>query len=336
MKFMEIGNLGSLLCAATAVSAVALMATACSQGTEDSPEVGELTDEQPGAPSKSGIAPEPASYAEGELEGRSNQFRWFRWNKGEPAKVMMPVSTHVCGLTMVRGETAGNTSVMVVRQNGNWVLRGLNPGSNSLQMDAVCEPLSAFRVNAGRTVSVTGDFLINTQATNVTRSTVMPTNSAPVFTGLLGKFEGGGERARVTLGVPPTVEIKVGGQSGQHTATASALSFGLPANRFPRVNSYFLDGFVVSDGTTVHWDPDSDVTCLGSNTCCLPSCQQSVAPLATAFCYLSSVSGDFNGADEWVQVFPDVNRGDWTLGLFANSGNGVTARVSCLDMDQRT
>jgi hypothetical protein len=249
---------------------------------------------------------------------------------------MMPVSTHVCGLTMVRGETAGNTSVMVVRQNGNWVLRGLNPGSNFLQMDAVCEPLSAFRVNAGRTVAVTGDFLVNTQATNVTRSTSLSRNTAPVFTGLLGKFEGGGERARVTFFDPPTVEIKVGGQSGQHTATASALSFGLPSNRFPRFNSYFLDGFVVSDGLSVSYDPDGDRTCLGNPPCCAPTCAQSVAPLSTAFCYLSSVSGDFNGADEWVQVFPDVNRGDWTINLFANSGNGLSARVSCLDMDQRT
>ena len=331
MKCIGIANVWSLCSATAAVSLVTLLATACGGGeTDGSPQVaGDVVGEQPEA-----SGPEPLSYADSELEGRSNQFRWFRWSKGEAPRVMLPVSTHVCGLTMVRGELADNTGAMVVRQNGNWVLRGLNPGSNFLQMDAVCEPLSAFRVNAGRTVSIAGDFIANTLSTG-TVVTPMTRNTAAVMTGLVGKFEGGGERARITFFDPPTVEIKTG-QGVNHTAAASALSFGLPSNRFPRVNSYFLDGFVVSDGLSVSYDPDGDRTCLGNPPCCAPTCAQRVAPLSTAFCYLSAVSGDFNGADEWIQVFPDVSKGDWTINLTANSGNGVSARVSCLDMDQRT
>ncbi|HWA72636.1 MAG TPA: hypothetical protein VG937_09885, partial [Polyangiaceae bacterium] len=164
-----------------------LLATGC-LGTEGA------SDSVSGAqPAGAAERAEPASYPQDqELTGLSNSFRWFRWSKGDPVKTLMPTSTHVCGLTMVRGELATSTSLMVVRQGANWVLRGLNPGSNFLQADAVCEPLSAFRVNAGRTVTIAGDFLASTTGKNVTRSTPLPARTAPIFTGLVGRFEGGG------------------------------------------------------------------------------------------------------------------------------------------------
>jgi hypothetical protein len=262
---------------------------------------------------------------------------WFRWTKGEPAKVLAPHSTHVCALSMVRGQLKTNTSLMVVRSGANWVLRGLNAGGNLLQADAVCEPLSAFRVNAGSTVSVSDNFLASTLDKNVTRSTALPVNAAPVFTGLVGHFEGGGERARITFA--PLVEIKNGGQDGTHTASASALSFGLTGNQRPRVNSFFTDGLVVSDGTSASWGPNHvNLGCVGGHTCCSSGyiCGIKVANISDSFCYLSSVSGDFNGADEWVQVLPDRANGVWTLAMESGSGNGVSARVSCLANDQRT
>lgn len=281
--------------------------------------------------------PETPPVSEG-LEERSNSVLRFRWTKGEAQKVLVSASTHICGLSMVRGQLHTNTSLMVLRQNGNWVLRGLNPGGNLLQAEAVCEPYSAFRVNSG-SASNGGDFVVSTTSKNVTRSTALLSRTAPVLTGLVGRFEGGGERARVLFGSPPTVEVKNGGQDGTHSAFASALSFGPLASQFPRFNSYFNDGLAVSDGVTVSWSPnDVIVGCEGDVLCCESDyiCPKKVAPLASAFCYLSSVSGDFNGADEWVQVVPDRNSGHWTIAMESESGNGLTARVSCLDMDQRT
>jgi hypothetical protein len=286
-----------------------------------------------------GRAREPESPPEsGDLEERSNSVLRFRWTKGEPQKVLVSASTHICGLSMVRGQLHTSTSLMVLRQNGNWVLRGLNPGGNTLQAEAVCEPFSAFRVNSG-SASNAGDFVASTTSKNVTRSASLPSRTAAVLTGLVGRFEGGGERARVLFGSPHTVEIKNGGQDGTHSAFASALSFGPTANQFPRFNSYFTDGFVVSDGKTVSWSPNAVIVgCIGDVLCCESDyvCPEKVAPVASAFCYLSSVSGDFNGADEWVQVVPDRTSGHWTIAMESESGNGLTARVSCLDMDQRT
>jgi hypothetical protein len=349
MKPIETSGIVIKHLTASAIVASAF-AFACSAGEETSAPNGqdpaEWTGEdflgegtEPATAESSAAAHEPATPTEdGALEGRSNSVLWFRWTKGEAAKVLAPHSTHVCALSMVRGQLKTNTSLMVVRSGANWVLRGLNAGDNLLQADAVCEPLSAFRVNAGSTVSVSDNFLASTLDKNVTRSTALPVNAAPVFTGLVGHFEGGGERARITFA--PLVEIKNGGQDGTHTASASALSFGLTGNQRPRVNSFYMDGLVVSDGTSRSWHPNDDIVGCDRDwtTCCSSGyiCGVKAAPLADSFCYLSSVSGDFNGADEWVQVLPDRANGVWTLAMEAGSGNGVSARVSCLAMDQRT
>ncbi len=274
---------------------------------------------------------EPQSYEESELTARSNSFLWFRWTKGDPDLILRPTSTHVCGLTMVRGNLASGSVLKVTRSGGNWVLTGTQTASNTLQGDAVCEPLSAFRTNAGRTVSVIGrdnfDWSIGSVNTNVDLNLAMPGGTAPVLMGLAGRFEGAGERARVTLS--PSVQMKVGGQAGFHMAFAAALSFGLPSNDFPFYSSYFTDGLVVSDGYTLNIPR----VLIGTETAQIVPV--SVAPLSTTFCYLSSVSGDFNGADEWLQVFPDRNRGDWTMFGNRGSGDGITGRATCVALDQR-
>jgi hypothetical protein len=283
----------------------------------------------------SGESVEPQSYVEDELTARSNSFLWFRWTKGDPDKTLRPTSTHVCGLTMVRGNLANGSVLKITRSGGNWVLTGTQTASNTLQADAVCEPLSAFRTDAGRTVSVIGrdasDWSIGSVNTNVDLNLAMPAGTAPILMGLAGRFEGAGERARVILGSSPSVQMKVGGQAGFHMAFAAALSFGLPAAQSPFYSSYFLDGIAVSDGYTFNIPKPPLV---GTETIQLSPI--SVAPLSTTFCYLSSVSGDFNGADEWVQVFPDRNRGDWTIFGNRGSGDGITGRATCVNMDQRT
>src|SRR5688572_29955755 len=66
------------------------------------------TAEEPSDPALAG-AREPLSHPESdELEERSLRVRWFRWTKGEGLKTLMPVSTHICALAMVRGESALN------------------------------------------------------------------------------------------------------------------------------------------------------------------------------------------------------------------------------------
>ena len=248
---------------------------------------------------------------------------WFQWVKGEPQKTLHPVSTHVCGLAMVRGQFGTDTNVRLNRVGGNWVMGGGNPAANTLQMQAVCEPLSAFRTNAGRTISHTGEFGAITTANNSSKVVSMPAGTAAILTGLWGRFEGGGERARTTL--LPTLEIKKGSQSGAHAAYGTALSFGLAVGETP----FYSDETAPRSES---WD-HVIVGCDGSLDGCTNG--RNIAPLATTFCYLVSVSGDFNGADEWVQVYPRYADGTWRTKGYVASGNGVSMRAECLLNDQR-
>jgi hypothetical protein len=273
----------------------------------------------------SGSGREPAAYAqEGALTGLSNGTLWFRWSKGEPAKVLAPYATHVCGISMVRGELARDTYLAVYRSNGNWMMRGAHPGSNFLQMDAVCEALSAFTVNSGVVAENRGVHTALLTTTGAEDVEALPANTAPVMLGLNGSFRGRGETASVTVGANPTVRVRNGGAPGNHAAFANALYLG------PKVPYYVHDGPVAD--RWVRWPVGSEGICLGGGC-------STIAPLATSFCYLTAVSGEFNGADEWVQVFPNREGGAWTLDARAGEshfgGNGnVYAEAQCLETNQ--
>src|SRR5688572_7883092 len=143
--------------------------------------------------------------AEGLLVPRSNSTSWYRWTKGEATKLMQPISTHICALAMVRGQLDTNTTATVRKGVSFWELRGDNPGGNTLQLDAVCEPLSQFTVNAGKTVSVGAPVTANIFSANNSSSTVpVPDGTAPILTTVKGQFNGGGERARTVRGPGPT------------------------------------------------------------------------------------------------------------------------------------
>ena len=255
---------------------------------------------------------------------------WFRWTKGDPVRRMERVSTHVCGLSMVRGEFARDTDLFIRQGTGFWEMLANFPGSNLLQADAVCVPLSAFRVNAGQVVSNGSMFsadLPNRFNATVTRA--MTPNSAGILTRVKGAFNGKPERAWVeTPYTNPTVNIKNGTAPGTHTASAFSLNFGLTGNLVPKasVTSLSIDGHAIS------WTEGVDCP-FG------PICDEGVR-LDAAFCHLSSVSGDFNGAEEWAQVFPFHERGRWHFNVHAGGGTlgfgsaSVYAEMTCLNYDQ--
>jgi hypothetical protein len=256
----------------------------------------------------------------------ANPFEWFRWTKGESTKSLRPTSTHVCALTMVRGEFKRDTSVRLFQANGNWIMGGANPGSNLLQMDAICEPLSAFAVDPGVTPANLGIFSANVSQNNSQTVTGLPQFSAPILAGVYGDFNGGGEKEFTTVDQFPTVTAKKGTSSGQLIAFASALSLGNARPRF-----LFDDPFTPEP--SIHLVAGVlNPTCIQSDGC------TAIAELAGNFCYLSSVSGDFKGADEWAQVFPDQATGQWKLQGYHSEavlgGGSVFAAAQCLSLNQ--
>jgi hypothetical protein len=259
----------------------------------------------------------------------SNPYEWFRWSKGESSKTLRPTSTHVCALTMVRGEFKRDTSLRLTQVNGNWVMGGANPGSNFLQMDAICEPLSAFTVDPGVTRANLGIFSATLGQNNAQTVTSLPQHSAPMLTGVYGDFNGGGEKEFITLrnidGIA-TVTAKKGTSSGLLVASAGALFLGNAQPRF-----LFDDPF--TPAPSVHLEAGVlNPICISGDWC------EGIADLATSFCFLSSVSGDLKGADEWVQVFPDQASGHWKLKAWHSEalfgGGSVFAEAQCLSFNQ--
>jgi hypothetical protein len=132
-----------------------------------------------------------------------------------------------------------------------------------------------------------------------------------------GHFEGADERSQITL--LPSLEVKKGTQSGSQAAYASALSFGLPPGQLP---------FITDEGVSRSMRVGDAI-----EVCLTTTCASDIAPLASSFCYLSSVSGDFDGAAEWVQVFPNPASGTWRMDARAGGGS-ISARAECIEVNQ--
>jgi hypothetical protein len=305
------------------LSAAVLLFAACGSAGSDEPGGESSEHDFFGAEAGADRSREPASPPPDEqLTGRQTSVTWTRWTKGEAQKTLRPHATHVCGLSMVRGQFKTDTNVRITRSGANWVMGGANAAANTLQMEAVCAPHSAFRVNAGRTVTSTDSFGAVNTTNNSEKTVAMPARTAPVLTGIWGHFEGGGERARTTF--VPTLQAKKGTQSGALAAYATALSFGLPIG----------ESVFVTDENTSRNESSIPVIigCDGSADFCTNG--KIIAQLGQSFCYLSSVSGDFNGADEWIQVYPRFADGTWRMKSFANSGTGVFGRAECVELNQ--
>jgi hypothetical protein len=148
---------------------------------------------------------------------------------------------------------------------------------------------------------------------------------APIMMGLKGEFNGGGEMAYISNSADPVLGIKVQGAPGTHAAYGNSVLLG---TNTPFYVHDGLDNPSISVNGTGAVDVGCDFAC-------------TIAPIDTSFCYLVAVSGNFTGAEEWVQVFPNAGLGGWTLkgnagsGPLIGSAGSVHAEVQCLLLDQR-
>jgi hypothetical protein len=282
-----------------------------------------------------GLATEPAGYQDnGGLVGRSHLVQRFRWSKGQARVTMMPHETHMCAMTMVRGDMARDTQIRIFKAGSNWVMEGLRPGSNFLEMEATCIALSRFILQSNWDRYSSGEWTITTSASNTTRSQSMWSDSAPILTGLQGQFDGGGERAWVSFPNAMSVNIKKGGAPGTHMAFAHSLLLGEedPVSAaevaVPKYMMFSLGVFTRSIS-------------LAKPSCTLGLCTPPVAaPTLTLgnvnedFCFLTSISGDLNGAAEWAQVLARHDTNLWTFSAARGEGS-VFAAAACLKIDQR-
>ena len=241
---------------------------------------------------------------------------WKRWSKGEATTVLAPHRTHVCGLGMVRGDLDVGTILQISKSGDNWVMRGDGAGNNFLQMDALCVPFSAFRVNAGVAPTVSSIVSVGNSVHGTTRTATLTANAAPILTRVQGLQNGLRERKFVSQS-GPSVGVRIGSVPSPSTAAAVSLGFG--RTRMPFYNQ----------GIAFELIADDDI--IGFD--CIPAnCGLTTIP--ESFCFLTSVAGDMKGAEEWVSVYPDFAKNRWSFD--ANFGSdSIGLEMSCLSTEQR-
>lgn len=281
--------------------------------------------------------------------------RVYRWHSNGGGNfpndiTLMPVSTHFCALTAVRGDLGGNNSAVVVHRssvplspprNGRynvdddagsaWKLAGYQFTNKSLTAEATCVPLSNFTVSPGGHVKPQLSGMFGAVAysgrpncLSTSKSANLPNYAAPTLAGVRGLFNGGGEESHVIVpsvsqngGMYTTgmkVEAKAGTTCKKVEAVAVSLSF-YPANlKYPP--------FMAVINQTISANGNMRTVRL--------------IPTNNGFCYLTRISGDFNGAGERVNILTEVVNGVeyWALQARAEGGKAYGS-VDCVWYNQK-
>ena len=271
----------------------------------------------------------------------------FGWATNEWDISMKPVSSHVCFLTRVSGNLGGPSAVVVhhssvdvaqmvisygtqgsgptvVNDNGTtWKIGGFQSAANSLSGEATCVPLSDFKVEPGMVKWVSGFAYAGAQTSLVSCSKgatakMWGYDSVSFLTGVEGQFEGGGEVVKVTSGdwTDPWWYLHFHTVQCEDSVEGSARSLfvGFPASS-ATPSSVLRTNFSVSTSGTR---------------------SQKMIKTREGVCYLTSVSGNFDGAPERVRIYPQVDAsGTEYWWAEATKGDGSAyASIGCVYYDQ--
>jgi hypothetical protein len=311
----------------------------------------------PKAPSTKIVAPEKSGEAEFVTKGlvtRSTQSHaeTFRWSKaggagnyGEWDVPMKPVRTHVCFLTGVSGDLAGQGSAVavhrssvdmmdvairigigggsggtVVNEDGDtWKVAGFQIFDNSLAAESTCVPLADFKLDPGgvRRISEAGRVTID----GCTSGSARMWDKAPAYlSGVQGRFGGGGEYVKT-----------------QNDFDNNWLRRGWLKARSERCVNGYVEGNARSIflGIPGHDTGHLDYVDLDLDAHSHESKSRRLSATADAICYLTRVSGSLDGGGESIRLYPkkDGNTEYWYLDVKAQGGSAY-ASVSCLLYDQ--
>lgn len=252
---------------------------------------------------------------------------------------LLPASTHVCVLSLVWGTLyADGGAAEVYIESGTWRLHVRRPSASASNVkataDATCFPWSNFQTNGS--ILYGGEGRISFSGTGQRASNLWWGDAASALNGVRGKFFGGGERAWVEHASATDLASRLfmkTEQGGAHGALGVSFFVGAPGGSYvPQfIGPNGLGGAHVA-GEYAHdfdgrqaWTPPfiggGDKFRLGSVT---------MAHSSEAMCYLTSITGRFNGGDEWVQIALDES-GFWKLWGRAKIGTEgrVFSRARC-------
>jgi hypothetical protein len=279
---------------------------------------------------------EPEPQALFQQASQQSNAQVFSWSKGKPDQEMVPVASHLCFLTRVSGQLGGPStsvamhhsqtnlsdfrgpSLLPLDANGNvledgpvWKIAGSSGDKNSLQAEATCVPRADFRLGAGMVMWDSGNVVGTAFPTNTVSKDLWLGDAIAHVDLVQGWFEGGGEFAQIEPGAPnTTTHLSVRTQnSSQTSGMARSLFLGIPGatatRRTPQVQS-------------------------SGNK------KQLILPTRDGVCYLTRISGDFNGSEERIRIAPivDGQGTEWWQLETHNGGDNVYATAECVLYDQ--
>lgn len=218
----------------------------------------------------------------------------FTWKQGDEPTLMIRERSGACFLTSIQGKFEGDKEkVELYKQNGQWFLGGSSDQSD-VGAEANCVLWNELLVSQ---YAINGPYNLNQYEGSSRKLDGFNEGDGFCFLGSVsGKFRGGGERVEVALD-PYSREWVLNINSDQSGVSASAYCI-------PTVYNYSL---LTAQFNWSQYGPTFD---LGSGY---------------ASCFLTGMTGKFQGAGEKVRVYSDF--GEWYLeGTSNQEGVGASAR----------
>jgi hypothetical protein len=282
-------------------------------------------------------------------QGNAEIFSWSTPGGGaNRADVLMkPRNTHICFLSRFSGNLGGNSYGAVHKSTTNadaicpswpnsdpflikndsadtWKLGGCQRESNSMTLEATCIPAANFRIDPGGVVVYSAVKFAEIQSLSCPQSQstdLASVETVAFLTAIGGYFNGGGEMAEIipgSSGVPTKLRVETNACRRPAVTTdidAAAISLyaGVPGRTAVRRSRH-----------TVSADSDQTRT-------------QTLAMTSAAICYLTRISGKFDGSPERVRIYPEVDANGtewWKLEAKAGGQGKVYASAECAGYDQ--
>jgi hypothetical protein len=235
----------------------------------------------------------------------------------------LPTNNKICYLTRVSGNM-GNGAAIVVEPLfsagvfAGWQLDVWRATLNSLGAEMTCIPAALFSGNPGFIVVFSPQF--HATAENLCFSTSSEINmwdgtAVSAISGVYGNFEGGGEYAQI---IPPSTPAGATKLKAKSEQCGGAIAYG---------HSIFAGVLGQPMTRSVMFSASSKGTR-----------RVRMTPTSTTFCYLTKVSGNLDGGEERIRIFPEIDATSgiefWVLETVAGGGSAY-ASAQCAGYDQR-
>jgi hypothetical protein len=253
----------------------------------------------------------------------------FSWHQGQGPKTIATESDSVCVLTEVQGKFRGGGEYVRVEvgSDGYWRLEG-HSMQEGVAATAYCFAKSAFLAN-GSARWVSPEFVVNDKTSGCNGNSVQTWwgDAATMLSGVSGEFRGGGERAYINQSPTAFTGSAVFAEACQDYLQARAYSFFAGQPQSGQVAKFWEGEY------NVHFNANEQVDNLAREV--------KMAPFGDEMCYLTHVSGQFDGGAERVFIYHKPSGGveHWFLRVETGWGNNgtkfVNGKARCYKRDQR-